>query len=195
MEIELHSFSATMKETCGDTGALGKKFLDLISELQVRIEETARSMQVESDVLISISNVVTNEEQKSGWVEGIDRFQDEWIRFFTAMNKFHIAARMMWESGAYNRGGLESLIAEVNHQKNLLVDSWSEQGNTIGQLKGFQETLAAAADGDIQGGMQSIIDEAMGAMTGGSVVNSGGSYTQTSSEGFKETTPAFKELA
>lgn len=33
MEIELHSFAGTMRETCGDTGALGMKFLDKITEL------------------------------------------------------------------------------------------------------------------------------------------------------------------
>jgi len=107
MEIELHSFAGTMREMCGDTGALGIKFIDKITELQVRIEETAKNMQVESDVLIEVSKTVSNEEQISGWIKGIDTFQDEWVRFFTSMNKFHIAARMMWESGAYNRGGLE----------------------------------------------------------------------------------------
>ena len=54
----------------------------------------------------------------------------------------------MWESGAYNRDGLNELADEVDAQKSELLNAWRRNDRLFDQLNGLNDVLMAAATAD-----------------------------------------------
>ena len=84
----------------------------------------------------------------TAWKAELDEFAKMWEDFFLTLNAFHSKARMMWETGAYDRDALNALADEVDKQKSDLLTAWRRKDRLFYKLNSLNDEIMRSAQVD-----------------------------------------------